>query len=288
MTEVVASGGTGNGQTGGTPPAGGTPWYGANNEPDFVGHLQNRGWDKLEPAQAAIAAAKAHREAEKLIGGRAEDRVVWPKDATDAEGWNRVHSRLGVPTDLKEYDFSAVKFSDGTEIDDEFATALRTELQKAHVSKADAPSFVKALVSIVEKQESAATQEAEANLTQEREKLRINWGANVDNFLTVARNTAQTLGVTPEQVDALEKGIGYAAVMEMFRNIGQKIGEDQFVISNNGGGGKPQPMTYEQAEFRLNELTNDATFYAKLSAGDVAAKKEFDNLTRLVAAGRSK
>jgi hypothetical protein len=281
-TTVAPTGGTG--ATGGTPAT--TPWYGANADPTFVGHLQNRGWDKLEPSAAAVAAATAHREAEKLIGGRAEDRVVWPKDAADSDGWNRVNSKLGVPSDVKEYDFSGVKFSDGTAIDDELANTLRAELQKARVSKTDAPAFVKSLVAIVEKQETAAEADYQANLTQEREKLRINWGANVDPFLTIARNTATTLGVTPEQVDALEKQIGYAAVMEMFRNIGQKIGEDQFVTSNNGGGGKPQPMTFEQASFELDRLTNDATFYAKLAAGDTASVKQFDNLTRLVAAGQ--
>ena len=120
---AAAAAAAGNGATGGNP-----PWYGTNADPVLVGHLQNRGWDKLEPTSAALAAAKAHSEAEKLIGGRAEDRVVWPKDAADAEGWNRVNGRLGVPSDTKEYDFSSVKFADGSPVDDEFANVLRAEL----------------------------------------------------------------------------------------------------------------------------------------------------------------
>lgn len=285
MNDAAAAAAAGNGQTGGTPAAG-TPWYGANADPTFVGHLQNRGWDKLEPAAAAVAAATAHREAEKLIGGRAEDRVVWPKDASDAEGWNRVHGKLGVPSNVAEYDFSGVKFSDGSEIDADFATALRIELQKAHVSKADAPAFVKNLVALVEKQETDAAADYASQIQAENEKLNISWGPNKDNFLVVARNTAKTLGVTPEQVDSLEKVVGKAAVMQMFLNIGQKIGEDQFVLSNNGNGGQPRPMTYEQAEFELSELMKDASFYSKLQKGDRDAKTRFDNLTRLVSAGR--
>lgn len=262
-------------------------WYSAAS-PDQIGHLQNRGWDKLDPAAAALAAAQAHREAEKLIGGRVEDRLVMPKDAGDTEGWDRFNARVGVPKDLKEYDFSGVKFADGSPIDDNFANAIRAELQKAHVSKADAPSFVKALVSLVEGDEAKETQEYQAKLDAERESLRISWGPNTTNFLTVARNTAATLGVTPEEVDALEKQVGYSRVMQMFLKIGQMTGEDQFVTNNNGGGGKPQPMTYEQAEFELNQLMSDATFYAKLQSGDTASKKQFDNLTRLVSAGRSR
>ena len=252
----------------GTPAGNGaTPWYGASADPAFVGHLQNRGWDKLEPSAAAIAAATAHREAEKLIGGRAEDRLVMPKDAGDAEGWDRFNARIGVPKDVKEYDFSGVKFADGDPVGEEFATTMREVLQKAHVSKADAPEVVKAVVQYLEKSEAADAASQAEQLAAQRDVLRINWGANVDNFLTVARNTANTLGVTPEQVDALEKSIGYAAVMEMFRNIGSKIGEDAFITSNNGGG-KPVPMTYEQAEHELGQLINDKTFYDKLQAGD--------------------
>ncbi len=280
-TAVAATGGTGT--TGGT-----APWYGTNADPALVGHLQNRGWDKLEPTSAALAAAKAHSEAEKLIGGRAEDRVVWPKDAADAEGWNRVNGRLGVPSDLKEYDFSSVKFSDGSAVDDEFANTLRAELKKAHVSKADAPAFTKALVSLVEKQEGASQAEYQAKLETEKEALRISWGANTQNFLTVARNTAATLGVTPEEVDGLEKLVGYNRTMQMFLKIGQLTGEDTFVNSNGGNGGQPRPMTYEQAEFELNALMTDAGFYGKLQSGDTAAKKQFDNLTRLVSAGRGR
>lgn len=272
--------------TGPAPTPAATPWYGTNAAPEFVGHLQNRGWDKLDAAAAATAAATAHREAEKMIGIPEAQRFSWPKDAADADGWNRVHSKLGVPTDVKEYDFSAVKFSDGSTIDDDFANTLRTELQKAHVSKTDAPAFVKALVDAVEKQETASVVDRDEQIKQENEKLRISWGANVDNFLTVARNTALAVGVTQEQVDALEKTIGKAAVMEMFRNIGQKIGEDKFITTNGGNGGKPLPMSYEQAEHELGTLMADAAFYTKLQSGDAIAKKQFDNLTRLVSAGR--
>lgn len=295
MSSEVTSDNVGNGNvgaTGGT--TGGTaPWYGTNIDAVDLGHLQNRGWDKLDASAAAIAAAKAHREAEKLIGarvngytGKYEDLLVFPKDAADTEGWNRFNARAGVPTDAKEYDFSNVKFSDGTELDAKFTDPLRAALQKAHVSKADAAEVVKAIVSTVEADEKSSAETQQLDLEQEREKLRINWGSNVEPNLIVARNTAQTLGIAPEAVDALEKQIGYAAVMEMFRSIGQRIGEDSFVKSTTPG--VNTPMTLEQAQAEMDTLMNDATFYTKLQAGDASAKKQFDNLTRMISAGRSR
>lgn len=287
MADENASGAAGNGATGGTPGAtGGTaPWYGTNIDATDLSHLQNRGWDKLDAPAAAIAAAKAHREAEKLIGGRPEDLLKMPKDASDTEGWTRFNARVGVPADPKEYDFSAVKFSDGTELDAKVTDAIRGALQKAHVSKADAPEVVKALVSVVEGDEKAEAEAQKEALRLEHEKLRINWGSNVEPNLVVARNAANTLKIDPAAVAALEKQIGYAAVMEMFREIGTRIGEDSFVKSTTPG--VNTPMTLEQAETELASLNNDTAFYAKLQAGDANARKQFDNLTRLVSAGRA-
>ena len=46
----------------------------------------------------------------------------------------------------------------------------------------------------------------------------------------------------------LKKLVGYAQVMEMFRTIGTKIGEDRFIMSPNGGTGADGIMTRDQAQ----------------------------------------
>src|SRR5258708_6406048 len=105
----------------GTPPASDKPWHDGLAAED-VGYFQNRGWDKVDAKTAAINAAKAHREAEKLIGAPADKIIRLPNDPNDAEAWRQVRLRLGAPKDAKEYDFSTVKFADGTDLDEPFVT----------------------------------------------------------------------------------------------------------------------------------------------------------------------
>lgn len=263
-----------------------TSWFNGVQGED-LGHLQNRGWDKLDAPAAALAAAKAHREAEKLIGVPADQVLRAPKDKNDAAAWTAINAKFGVPADAKEYDFSTVKFADGDPVDEKFAAALKPVLQAAHVSKEDAPAIVKAVVAHMEQSEAGDVKAKADALATERDTLRINWGSNTEANLIIAKNAAAALNVSEEAVQALENQIGYAKVMEMFRNIGQRIGEDTF-ITTRGIGDNKGVMTMEQAEATIAEKTNDGDFVRRLNNGDAQAIAEFNNLTRMVAAGRAR
>lgn len=281
-TAVVAPGTTeAGGGTTTTTTTQAAPWYGtlAGEE---LGYLQNRGWDKLPANEVALAAAKAHREAEKLIGVPADKVVRLPKDAADTEGWSEFRTKTGVPADEKGYDFAGVKFSDGTELDPNFTADIAKALHSAGVAKDKAPEIVRAIVALGEKEATASAAEREAAINAQRDTLKINWGSNVEANLVIARNAVAALGVKQEAVDALEGQIGYAAVMEMFRTIGTKIGEDTFV-STGANGGARQVMSVDGAKAQLDALQNDSAWVTKLSNGDSTALREFDNLTRIVA-----
>lgn len=274
-----------NGGTGGTPAGGAAaPWYNGADA-TVVGHIQNRGWDKLTPDQAALNAVKSHMEAEKHLGVPADQLVRFPKDANDAENWGKLSERLGVPKEAKEYDFSTVKLAGDKPLPTSLTEALAPVLQSAHVSKTAAPEVMKALANYLDTQAGSEVTDKAANLATERETLKINWGSNVEANMLVAKQAAAALGVKPEAVAALENTIGYAATMEMFRNIGTKIGEDAFV-SNKAPGGTGV-MSVDQAKATLAEKQNDGAWNTKLMSGDALAVKEFNNLTTIIAsAGR--
>lgn len=250
-----------------------------------LGYLQNRGLDKMGAREAFLATAKAHREAEKLIGAPADKLIRLPKDAADAEGWSTLYSRLGVPSDEKGYDFTGIKFADGTELDPGFTSEIAKSLRAAGVAKDKAGDIVKAIVALGEREE---TEDAAANAQRqatERDALNIQWGSRAKANLIIAKNAAAALGVKPEEVGALEKVVGYARVMEMFRSIGSKIGEDQFVTNPLPQGGGSQVMTRDMAQATLNQRLADTVWGQKLEAGDTATAREFDNLTRMIAGG---
>jgi hypothetical protein len=248
------------------------------------GHVANRGWDKLDANTALAQAVKAHREAEKLIGVPAEQVLRLPKDVNDAEGYGRIYKALGAPADAKEYDFSGVKFADNSELNPEFAEGLRGLAAKIHLPKDAAVEVAKWVASTIDSDEQKETAEYATKLATEKDTLIKNWGANAGVNKIVAQNAATKLGVDAEAMSALEKTVGYAKVMEMFRQIGSKIGEDKFV--NNGNGPGSDVMTADQAQAKIDLLAKDEGWMAKFNAGDVQATSEFDNLTKLITASK--
>jgi hypothetical protein len=250
-----------------------------------VGYLQNKGWDKLPPDKAALAVLKSYRAAEQHLHTPPDLLVRMPKDANDTENWNKLNARLGVPSDAKEYDFSAVKFSDGSSLDDKFVETMRQAVKQSGVAKDRAPELVKSVVKFMEDAEALDSAEYETKLNAERETLKINWGSNITANKMIAEAAAAKLNVPVEAVNALEKQLGYAAVMEMFRNIGVRMGEDKFVSGGAGPGNPNGLMSREQAAATMSEKMNDSMWTQRLLGKDQAAVMEFNNLTRLMAGG---
>jgi hypothetical protein len=265
------------------------PWYtdadltaagftGEQAASELKGYLENRGWAAAKPHEVALHAIKAHREAEKHLGVPPALILRMPKDASDTQAWAELKTKLGVPADGK-YDFSAVKFKDDSPIDDAFAAKISPLLQNALVPKDRAADVVKGIVAMMDEATDGSKAEYDAKVAVEKDTLRSNWGPRFNANMTIAQNTAAKLGVTPAQVEALEKAVGYAGVMDMFLSIGQKTGEDTFVrslVPTNDG-----IMTRDQAKSALAEKVRDTAWAAKLEARDAQTMREFDSLTRL-------
>ena len=274
----------------GIPPAGGaggdvTPNWWDGSDAETVGYIQNRGLDKGDAKTAALAAIKSHREAEKFLGAKAEDLVRIPKDGNDATGWKTVHSRLGVPAEAKDYDFADVKFGDGSPLKADFAEFLQKTFHANNVSKSAAAGVAKEVVSYLEKLGENNESDAAAKLAIEEDTLKKEWSFNYNQNKIVAENAARALGVTEDELNTLEKSVGYARVMEMFRNIGEKIGEDKFV--RNGAPGGKGAMTIAQATDQLETLKQDRSWVQKLENGDAETNKQFQALTQLIASGKT-
>ncbi len=259
----------------------GDPWFkGADAE--TIGYLQNRGLDKKTPSEAALDISKMHREAEKLIGAPANELIRVPKDQKDEAGWKTVWTRLGAPADPKEYDFSAIKDAAGNPIAAPLADVLRASFGKYHVPKETAT----ALAADIQKQRdnviAAETTELQAKLETDKAALKKSWGANTEANLFIARNAAKALGVSEEAVAALEKTLGYSAVMEMFRVVGTKIVEAKFVTHQNRPGGGV--MTREEAVARKAELMADDAWTKRYMAGGAVENRELQAVIAIITA----
>lgn len=257
----------------------------AGTDAEIVGHIQNHGWDKLPVEQVAMAAIKSHREAAKLIGVP-QDKLLRLPEANDEAGRKAMWAKLGTPGDPKEYGVEGMKRGDGTALDPKLQDFMRTTFAAALLPKETAARVGSELVKYLDGQAASTASENAAKLVEEHEALDKNWGANKEANLFVAKNAAAKLGVTPEAVAALEKVIGYSKVMEMFRAIGERIGEARYVA--NGAPGAPTGgiMSREQAVARVAELKKDVAWSARYLNGDAEAAREMLGLNKIITAGQ--
>lgn len=210
MTEAPVDTGTAPG--GGSAPTTNTPWLGDTIDQETRGYFQNRGWDKLTPAEAALNAAKAHREAEKHIGAPANEILRLPKQGDEA-GWKAVYQRLGAPSSPDGYDFSPVKFKDGTTPDEGFTNWLRETAAVMNLPKEAATRLASEMVKRLESADEAEAAENAAKLNDAKRNLERNWGANANANMFIAQQGAKALGVDAEVIDSLQTLLGYDKVM---------------------------------------------------------------------------
>jgi hypothetical protein len=277
---------TGAGQQQGGAQQQSAPWHQGLIEPEVLGHAQNKGWDVSDPGKFAAAAAKAHMGAERLIGAPADQVLRLPKDANDKAGWNGVWTRLGRPPEAAGYDFAEVKHADGTAISPELDAAIRNSAFDAGLSKDGASAVAKSVVKQMDDARKTAESQAQAKIAEEKQALDKNWGANRDANLFLAKQAAQKLSIDPEAIAALEKmdKVGYAKVMEMFRDLGVKMGEARFITGGNNPN-NPSIMSVDQAKARKSELLADSVFQKKYLAGDSEARREMTSINTIIAGG---
>lgn len=261
----------------GADPKSGSDWT-ASLDQETRGYLANRGWDKVTPAEAAVSASKAHREAEKFLGVSA-DKLLRLADPTNEAEYRAMWGRLGAPGDATKYDFSGVKIGEKP-LDPALSSALAAAFDAAHVPLTAAQQVATAFAKFQGDQSQAQLAERQAALDTNKATLAKEWGANADANLFVAKSAAQKLGVDPDTVAALENQIGYPKVMEMFRKIGEQMGEARFVTNQLLPGS--QVFTRDQAVSRLNELKADREWSKAYMDGDAAKGREMRGLLRII------
>lgn len=246
--------------------------------PELVGHAQTKGWDKLEPAKAAVAALQAHREAEQRLGVPA-DRLLKIADPKNPAEVKTMWEKLGAPADPKDYDFSTIKTAAGADIDPKLADALRASAASAFMPKDMAARVADAVVKF---NDAKATEEQtlKAGVVEtERAELQKNWGDKFEPNKYIAQQGAKKLGFTEAQVKALEDTVGYAKTMEALRRVGQLSGEAKWI---QGGGPDNSVMTREQALDAKQKLMSDTAFVTRYNNGDVVAYAEMKALDILI------
>lgn len=251
---------------------------------ETIGHIENKGWKKDDPLALVTEMTKAWKAAERHIGAPADRIIRLPDKPDDAAGWSAVRQKLGAPVDAKDYDFSAIKFSDGSDLEQGFTDSIRQALHKAGTPKDHASDIVRSVVKVLDDAETAAATERTARITAEQNQLKQDWGPNFDfNRLTAMQGVKRALGTGDDAaaqsvVDAMQGAMGYKATMEFWRKIGAGTSEASF----HEGGTTGNPTTINGAVARRQELTSDPEWSKRYLAGGAKETAEMNALIALI------
>jgi hypothetical protein len=90
--------------------------------------------------------------------------------------------------------------------------------------------------------------EYETNVAADKQALLSEWKGGHERMLNIAQGAAKSLGFDAKAFEGIEKAIGYAATMKLFVGIGQKLGEDKFISSDNRETNFTGALTPDQAK----------------------------------------
>ena len=266
----------------------GPAWFTGKVDAETINSWTKKGYDINDPVKVATELTKAYSNAEGLLG-RPKDQLIYvPTDFTkEPDAVKAAFQRLGAPVDAKDYDFPALKGKDGKVTNMALESALRTVAGETLLTKDAAAKVAVAVVKYQADAATAASAEEAAALTTERATLAKNWGVTPERIqeapnMVVAKAAAAALKVTQEHLNALEKTIGYAKTMEMFREIGSRMGEDKFIKTEIDG--NTQIASKEAALARREALKKDTAWVARLNNGDTAAARELMDLNTIISA----
>lgn len=271
-----AGGGTGG--DGAPPPApnpsGSTPWY-SDFAPDLRGYIETKGFPGDGKGVAALA--DSYRNLEKHFGVPAEQLLKLPKDVEDKDGWNKIYDRLGRPAKPEEYELSVPPGGDET-----YAKFIAVAMHELGITKKQAQALAAKQNEFLAGEASREAEAYQATIERQDGELHSRWGEAYDKNVQIARGAFSELGLKPEAVDALEKAMGFAGVMEFFHNIGAKIGEDKFV-SGEGTAGFVGKLSPDAAQARIAAIRQDPILSAKFLNGDATVRAEMDHLHAILA-----
>ena len=247
---------------------------------DSKAHAQSKGWDKMEPEQAAREAARAHREFEKWRGVRQEEIARIPQKPDDP-AWGDLYKRLGKPEKPDDYSLEGVKFKDGSEPDEAFVKLTRSLAHELNLPITAASRMAQAFIDYADNDASAAATTAATRRAAEQAILDNQWGKDKDLNTFLAQKGAELMGFDKEVIDKIEGTVGYAKTMEAFKLIGERAGEAKFHTGGGQDGNVPM-FTREQAIQEKSRLANDTGFMKKWMDGDVDCRKRLLDLDVII------
>lgn len=246
-------------------------WYdGLGLEAENIGVIQSKGWND------ANSIIQSYRELEKFSGRDKSDFIAIPKtEEGKTPDYSEIYARLGRPDTAEGYELA----------DSDFAKAAREVLFKAGITQTQAKELEAWISQYTEDAQKAlneaAEAEAEVKFKASVEALKKAWGADFDKNQNLAKVTAETLGITTDEMDALGATLGADRVGKLLLAAAQRT-DSETPLTGYSQGGKE---TKEMAALKISQMNSDPETIAKLAAGDQKVVDEYMRLAAITAGG---
>jgi hypothetical protein len=263
MDSAGADGGDGGGGTPpAAPPAAAPPaafdWKAAGLDVEGLAVVNDRQWKT--PADLVTS----YRNLEKLTGVPPEQIVKLPK-GMDPALMGEVYDKLGRPKSPAEYKLA--------ETETPYMKAIAEAMHEAGLNTVQAKKLADKQNAFIESENTRLQKEYEQKVSADINSMKSEWLDKYDSNIAVAKKAAAAFGMTVEQVNALEKTLGFAGTTNFLYNIGAKIGEAEFV-QNGGQPGEFAGMSVESARGQLDILMKDRSFVQRFNSKDPVVRGE--------------
>lgn len=237
-------------------------WYSKFEDSLIRGHAEVKGWKTAEDA------VKSYMEAEKFLGAPKEELFHLPKDL-NTETLLPLYDKLGRPKDIDGYELSQKG---------EFTDWFKSVAHKNGLTKEQAQSMAGAYETF--ETEFKAANETEARIAAESglKDLRAKWGSAYEKNESIAKDAVREFGIDEATIEGIEKTLGFSATMDLFAQIGSKIGEHSFNTGSTNNSGVLSP---DGAIAKKEQLMQDKDFLKKMQDGDRKSIELWSNLNKM-------
>lgn len=245
----------------------------AGMEQDTVDYLKAKGLDGIGKDEAFDKVLNSYRNLEKKAGVP-EDRLIKLPEEGDDDAMNSLYDRLGRPEDKDGY-----ATPEGDTENDPVLGWAKEALYNAGVSKDKGEAILNSYNEMVKEMAEEVQKEVELRQEQEINDLKKEWGSHYDARIQSAREFAGAIGLSPDELNAIEHVVGSRGLLDKLYNASQSIKTDTVVTNRDMG------TTPEEARGKIkllqNEIAVDPKRLAMYNKGKGKDYEQMKNLQRL-------
>lgn len=249
-------------------------WYARlNAQPGEGEKASNFDYVKAKGFKDLDGLVKSAREAERAL--HESGRVKVPGEGASAEEIATFHKAIGVPEDAKGYEFKLPENAGGLQLDTEFIGKLGELGIKEGLPKAGFETAVNAYIQDQVDKHLAAV----SRLDQEAADKFKEWGANADRMKAEALAATRALGLSRDDIAAIQSSLGAGRVLDVLQKIGGGIAEDVLTTGGTGRFG----ITAAEAQAEIDAIKADPDKSAAVAKPGSAEQVRWNRLLEVVA-----